>query len=475
MTLFRLLGGVALALAALAACSYPIRNDVTPPGPHPAYAWTSLQGAGDDTLIVVTASGGGTRAAALAMSVLQAMDQVKLGSGRSMAEHVDILSSVSGGSVTAGWFALKGPAGFPALENDFLRRDGMAPLFAGVLNPFSAAVTATPGKERIDLLIDYLDRQLFSDVTFAQLSQQKRRPYLILNAADMVEGTPFPFTQYNLDLLCSDLTPMKLSTAVAASAAFPVALAPVTLKNYCTKDKPSRVKWPEDAVDTDWYLNPSRVAWGRTAMAYANGSKQYIHLLDGGIADNLGVAEPYRLLTAGDGVPLVVNDIAQGRIRKIVFVMINARSFKPSALDRSQATPGLVDMLLASINSSIDRATFNTAERLRTLLQGQYRLFAAQAQNPAIKANFTAAADNMRLITIDFDAIGDESCRRNFHSIATSWALSPKEIDALKAVGGGLLQQDPSFAAAVSMIGGHVSGPIPTVTDACKLVPAFKE
>jgi NTE family protein len=235
------------------------------------------------------------------------------------------------------------------------------------------------------------------------------------------------------------------------------------------------VAWPADAVDTDWYLNPSRVAWGRAAMAYANGSKQYIHLLDGGIADNLGVAEPYRLLTAGDGVPLIVNDIAQGRIKKIVFVMINARSFKPSALDKSQATPGLVDMLLASINSSIDRATFNTAERLRTLLQGQYRLFAAQAQNPTIKANFNAAADNMRLITIDFDAIRNDDCRRNFHSIATSWALSAREIDALKAVGGGLLQQDPGFAQTLAMIGGQVTTPIPTLDDACKLVPPYKE
>jgi hypothetical protein len=40
--------------------------------------------------------------------------------------------------------------------------------------------------------------------------------YLILNAADMVESAPFSFTQFNMDLLCSNLTEMKISTAVAA-------------------------------------------------------------------------------------------------------------------------------------------------------------------------------------------------------------------------------------------------------------------
>jgi NTE family protein len=70
--------------------------------------------------------------------------------------------------------------------------------------------------ERIDLFIDYLDQQLFSDATFEDLIERGRRPYLILNAADMVEGAPFSFTQFNMDLLCSNLTEMKISTAVAA-------------------------------------------------------------------------------------------------------------------------------------------------------------------------------------------------------------------------------------------------------------------
>ena len=358
----------------LAGCAYPIRNDAIVETRSPAYEWKSLApGELQDTLVIVTMSGGGTRATALAMSVLRAMDKIKLASGASLADEIDIVSSVSGGSVTAGYFALYGTAGLPTLEKDFVRQDGMRAIIVEGLNPIGLAQLATPSKERIDLLVNYLDRQLFHDVTFEKLVERKRRPYLILNAADMVEGTPFPFTQYTMDLLCSDLTKVKLSTAVAASAAFPVALSPITLKNYRPCEMIAKPVWLRAAGQTSWYLDPPRVAWQRTASAYADGQKKYIHLLDGGIADNLGVSEPYRLLTSDDVPVSLKQDIAAGKIKKIVFIMINARSFAGSDLDNSQATPGMLDMLTASIGSSIDRATFSTSERIRNLLIERFR------------------------------------------------------------------------------------------------------
>jgi NTE family protein len=477
-------------VAALAACSYPIRNDAIGPGSRPAYEWGSLApGDLQDTLVVVTASGGGTRATALTMSVLRAMDKIKLASGASLADEIDILSSVSGGSVTAGYFALYGAAGLATLEKNFVRQDGMRAIIAEGLNPIGLALLATPSKERIDLLVDYLDRQLFHDVTFETLIERKRRPYLILNAADMVEGTPFPFTQYTMDLLCSDLTKMKLSTAVAASAAFPVALSPITLKNYRTpkNEPPCPVRkpgWLKPAEGTSWYLDPPRVAWQRTASAYADGQKKFIHLLDGGIADNLGVSEPYRLLTSDDVDPPFKQNILSGKIKKIVFVMINARSFAPSNLDNTQATPSALSMLTASIGSSIDRATFSTSERIRSLLTERFRGMAADIEREANKpgrpmadvlrtyaANLRTAAANTQFITVDFDAIADPQCRAAYHSIQTSWALSGNQLDGLNVMGEALLAQDAAFPAAMRAVNAQpLAQPLTTVPQACAVL-----
>ena len=89
---------------------------------------------------------------------------------------------------------------------------------------------------------------------------------------------------------------------------------------------------------SNWYAAPERVRRGRVAQAYARGSevpppegRRYIHLLDGGIADNLGLVEPIRLLSSQEASPLLLNQIADGRIRRLVFVMINARSARVSA------------------------------------------------------------------------------------------------------------------------------------------------
>lgn len=480
---------LALALLLLAAaCAYPTRNQQAAVIDESyGYRWNNLDPSGlEETLVIVTASGGGTRATALALSVLRGLDNIALGSGRTLAEEVDLISSVSGGSVTAGYFALAGREGFDTLEQEFVRRNGMTPLIVGLINPVGIARFSTPAEERIDLLIDYLNKQLFHDATYQALIDRGKRPFLLLNAADMVEGVPFPFTQRKMDLLCSDLSSFPLATAVASSAAFPVALSPVTLTNHSRCPAQAGKAWPPawvraniDDPDTPegeslWYDNPQRVALGRAENAYALGKeggarpKLYIHLLDGGIADNLGVFEPFRMLVTRDTQPSFLGQIDRGEIKKLIFVSVNARSFAPSDLDQQQKTPGFVDMLLASINAPIDRTTAGTAAQLRTLLFDEFRQLALG--DPVKEARFRALADNTALISVDFDAIVDADCRRKYHSIPTSWSLERTEIDALFKMGPALLGGDPEFARLLELAGGSVTSPMPSVPEACEML-----
>ena len=479
-----------LSLVFAGGCAYPVRNQPTTEiGDRHGYQFANLQpGATDDTLMVVTLSGGGTRATALGLSVLRGLDAIGTPDGETLASKINVISSVSGGSVTAGYFALAGRDGFERLEKDFIRKDGMRTLLFNFFNPVGLVRYSTPQYERIDLLIDYLNRQLFDGKTFQTLIDQKRQPFLILNAADMVEGIPFPFTQRKMDLLCSDLSKMPLATAVAASAAFPVALSPVTLKNYslCPAQK-QKGRWPPPWVtvnldesgaaqeDGIWYDNPTRATLGRTEYAYAVGNdpqrkrpKLYIHLLDGGIADNLGIFEPYRMLTTQDTLPSFLKQIDTGRIRKLVFVVVNARSFAPSRLDSEQATPGVVDMLLASISSPIDRATTGTANQLRELLLDEFRQLALA--DPAKADRYHAFATNTALISVDFDAIVDEDCRRKFQSIPTSWSLESQQIDAILKMGQALLASDPEYHHMLELTEGRSKESLPSVAEACKIL-----
>jgi len=489
MRLSRLLalGLGSLLVAAIAGCSYPTRNQESLViSETSGYRWSNLEpGSLEDTLVIVTASGGGTRATALTLSVLRGLDRLILADGRTLAQEIDILSSVSGGSVAAAYFALKGRDGFNALEQDFIRQDGIKAILTAGLNPIGLAALSTHETERIDLLIDYLDGQLFDGARYQDLLDGGTRPFLLLNAADMVEGVPFSLTQRKFDLLCSDLAMLPLATAVAASAAFPVALSPVTLTNYqpcaAIENKPWPPLWVEANLDDPdapfeepslWYDNPARATLGRAEYAYAQGrdapvdlQKRYIHLLDGGIADNLGVFEPFRMLTTRDTQPSLLAEIDRGRATKLIFVVINARSFTTSELDQSPATPGFLDMLMASINAPIDRATAGTADQLRQLLFNTFRQLTLGDEDRARR--FQELARNTAFISIDFDAIPDGTCRRKYQAVPTSWRLKPKQIDAVLQVGGALLANDPGFAELLRITGAPPPD-LPTLQATCE-------
>ena len=128
------------------------------------------------------------------MAVLQTMAAVRMPAGDSLADEVDIISSVSGGSVTAGYFALTGTAGLPTLEKHFVRRRHDSAHRARVELVGLSRVNSRCRRRHVTFKDGLsFDQQLFKDATYQELIG--RRPYLILNAADMVEGVPFPYPE----------------------------------------------------------------------------------------------------------------------------------------------------------------------------------------------------------------------------------------------------------------------------------------
>lgn len=497
---------VALA-AALGACQTPPRTtELETIGAPDRYGWPGDIGSRDDTLFVITASGGGTRAAALTLGTLRALNEVRLPAGdRTLLGEVDIISSVSGGSVTAAYYALAGPEGFDKLEADFIRRNGIGQLVLRLFNPVNLAQLPTDSKSRLDLLVDYFEDALFGKKTYASLVEQRRRPYLILNAADMSEGAVFSFTQPQFDLICADLAEFKLSEAVAASAAFPVALAPLAIRSYApcpaqwakyeerTGSGLER-RWPplwvQNALATDMELNANRTRRGRLAQAYLNMNcdsdtqpptcvaapenerKAWVHLLDGGIADNLGLNEPLRLVTTLDaqlkGSRGFLTRIFDGDIRNLVFIVVNARSEADTDLDRSGSTPGIFKMLSATTGSAIDAASFGMQDRLATTVKELIQLRAQATGLPEFIDN--ARQLDTHVVPVDFDYIENPACRRFFKNIATSWTLEGDEIDALLTMAGALVRGSSDLHELLTVYDAPPSSG-PTVDAVCQTVP----
>lgn len=106
-----------------------------------------VPGAGntDDTFVIVTLSGGGTRAAALAYGVLARLSETRLSGGRTLLDEVDVISSVSGGSFAAAYYGLFGRKRFfTRFPDEVLRLHIESALLWRVLAPWNCRRCSPP-------------------------------------------------------------------------------------------------------------------------------------------------------------------------------------------------------------------------------------------------------------------------------------------------------------------------------------------
>ena len=77
-----------------------------------------------------------------------------------------------------------------------------------------------------------------------------------INAADLAGGNRFTFFQPQFDLICSDLSQLKVARAVAASSAVPGLFTPITLRSYagqCGFESPTWFKEAGTAAQVFFY------------------------------------------------------------------------------------------------------------------------------------------------------------------------------------------------------------------------------
>jgi NTE family protein len=469
----RFLAGL-LAIVALAGCATrPINEPIARFDPQAGYRPYLLipKRTNNDphTLFVLAFSGGGTRAAAFSYGVLEELRRTEVsinGQRRRLIDEVDLIVGVSGGSFTALAYALHGERLFSEYEQRFLKRDVQGDLVQRALNPFNwpKYIGGTAG--RSELAAEYYDEILFEGATYADLLQ-KQGPVAIANSTDLSTGSRFSFYQNDFDLLCSDLTKVRLSRAAATSSAVPVVLSPVTFNNYggtCGYEYPA---WVADVARTEGRVRPSaRVVKRYHEMRDFQNSndRPYIHLVDGGVADNIGMRSVLEALEAAGASAAFRGDIGFGVIRRIVVIVVNARSGPKTDWDRRETPPGTLTQLLQASGVPIDRYSFETVELIKDR-QEIYRwrreievLRARLAGASAAEADARVALPKIDLHSVDvsFDAIEDPTERVRFMNMPTSFMLPAEDVDRLREVGGRLLRQSKDYQSLLSDLGGKL-------------------
>jgi NTE family protein len=415
----------------------------------------------DSLLLFLTFSGGGTRAAALAYGVLKELAETEIfleGRKRSLLDEVDAISGVSGGSFTAAYYGLFGNRIFEDFESRFLKKNIQRELFNQTLE-LPNWVHLLSGKfGRSDLAAEYYDKHIFEGGTFGDIAA-RGGPFIIVNATDVALGTYFPFTQDMFDIFCSDVSRFPLARAVAASSAVPVILSPITLYNYAGSCNYEAPEWMKRALEEPG-LSRRRYQQALHLSSYMDAQKRpYIHLIDGGIADNLGLRPAIDRVTAMGDIWQSLQYLGRENTRKVVFILVNAEKQQDFRSDYLERTLGSGRVLSSVTNIPIIRYNFETVE----LLKENFKQWADEIRSqrcgaskkldkvaPSPSDSVSCADIKFYLVEVDFEALPDKSERSYLNRLPTSFNLPPEAVDRLRGAARRLLKQSPEFQRLLS-------------------------
>src|SRR5262249_25694466 len=176
-------------------------------------------------------------------------------------------------------------------------------------------------------------------------------PLSSVEPTDIAGGIAFPFNQSSFDLLCSDLGSFPVARAVAASAAFPVLFSPITLVSH----RSGCLAYPPPSA----FPTESRNGSARAAALAANAARQmdpertrYVHLMDGGIADNLALRSLSNALIVLDHDAAAFHRLARVT-RRIIVLSVDGQGTRDPTLGRRRVVTGLGQIISAGAGTHI--------------------------------------------------------------------------------------------------------------------------
>lgn len=439
---------LAAALAALTAgCATPFDNEPLNAADNPAFqrwASTPREVVGTD-VVALSLSGGGLRASAFGFGVVQALTAVPVPGtpeGVDLFDDLSFISAVSGGSLTGAYVALHGRAGLGTFRQQVLARNFEAELRLSLWSPVNLARLLAGGVNDRSNLGAVLDDDVFRGATFADL-HRAGKPDVWINATDLFNRTPFPFVPPVFQGLCSDLSQLRVSEAVAASMAVPLAFAPVVLRTWpehCLTPPPP---WLDRATqETGGASTSLMTATARAVRNYRDPQRmRYVKLVDGGLSDNQGLASILigRAVSPNPHGPFTASDAV--RMRRMLFLIVDAGRPPSGDWARQREGPGGVEVGIAAADAAVDSATRLSAAAFRTMLHEwresivRWRCsLGAEEVRALLPAGQDAASWRCDALQFELDVVGFEGLpaeqAQRMRTMPTRLALPAADIDA---------------------------------------------
>ena len=306
-------------------------------------------------------------------------------------------------------------------------------------SPGNALQLSSPWFGRGHLLAEQLDETLFHGITYVDLAARRTRPFLLITATDLTLGTGFEFSQDQFDILCSRLDRVPLAVAVAASSAVPLVLSPITVRNYAGD-------CAQSSAASEGLLAHAPTASRRIAAnagAYLDAEKRpFIHLVDGGLSDNLAVRWIIDNIASSGGTADLIERNGFRDVDKLVIISVNAEQGLNTTLNRSDKVPSITEVAEAASSASLARRSRETREIMASSM-AQWREKLRGASRSGSRA--LSSSMDLYVIEVSLQAHPDRKLREELEAIPTSFSLPYDEVGKLVTAGRTILRSTDEF------------------------------
>jgi NTE family protein len=162
--------------------------------------------------------------------------------------------------------------------------------------------------------------------------------------------------------------------------------------------------------------------------------RPYVHLVDGGIADNLGVRGPLDNVIVGGGIWQRIQELGADRPRHLVFIVVDASTRRERSFVHFPRPPSIASLIGSISDTQLHRYNFETRDLLRENMTDWATQLSSHGE--PVQAH---------LIDVAEYEIDDPDEREFFDNVPTALGLDEETVDRLVDMGRRLLRESEVF------------------------------
>ena len=261
------------------------------------------------------------------------------------------------------------------------------------------------------------------------------------------------FGRTAFDALCSDIRPYRVAEAVAASAAVPLAFAPIVLETFpggCSKQLPPLL----ERARHDPQAQPLLRSFAEANARYRDGSMRFVKLLDGGLVDNFGLSGFSIALMAAQRPFEPMTERQAVKVRRIMFLVVDAgRGASGDFAQRIEGPTG-IELVSAAASTAIDasvRLSYAAFSSQLNEWSGRVKrwrcgLSATERARLGVGKNWRCGDVTFFIDRLAFDQLGPARAGI-LEAIPTRFVLPPEQVDLLIQGGADTLRESRAYQA----------------------------